>query len=211
MKSLFLGIVFIIIVGIGGLVYRNALEYRVQPMACPLDALVCPDGTSVSRMSLSCTFPVCPLPNISLKEINISFALPEGFVSTDTLDETSIASYEMAAAAPSSCITIRRYEIASSTTALMTIQQTAIDEVSQLPASATSYSSTILGTHRFTVITLQRFEGVISTAYYLARSNDVLRFDVTDTNVANWSDANLNISELPAHRSLEKLLTTLQG
>lgn len=194
--------------------YRNVLEYRVQPTACPLDALVCPDGTSVSRTSLACTFPACQPPNISLPDVNISFALPEGFAPKSPSGDASIVSYEMPSADSSALpprITIYRYEIAASSTALTTIQQTAVDEVSKAPVSATSYSSTVLGNYRFTVIAIQRRNGVVDTAYYLARTDDVLRFDAIDTGVANWSDKDLKTASLPAHRALEKLLTTLQG
>ncbi len=214
MKSLFLGIVVIIVLGIGGLVYRNAVEHPSQPIACPVGSFVCPDGTSVSRTGLSCTFPACPPPNVSLSDVNISFALPEGFVEAASPDSASVVAYEMPIAASSSSmarIIIRRYEIAASSTALATIQKTAIGGASGLPVSVTSYSSSMLGTHRFTVVSIERFEGVIDTAYYLARSADVLRFDAVDQGVLGWTDPSLDISTLPAHVALRKLLTTLQG
>jgi len=94
-------------------------------------------------------------------------------------------------------------------TALSTIQQTAIGGASGAPVSATSFSSTVLGGHRFTVVSIERFEGVIDTAYYLARSTDVLRFDAIDRG-ADWTNPSLNISTLPAHAALRELLTTLQ-
>jgi hypothetical protein len=77
----------------------------------------------------------------------------------------------------------------------------------------TGYSSTVLGTHRFTVVSIERFEGVIDTAYYLARptSGDVLRFDAIDRGVPNWTDQTLDLSTLPAHAALAKLLANLQA
>ncbi|MCX6788021.1 MAG: hypothetical protein NT108_02580 [Candidatus Kaiserbacteria bacterium] len=214
MKSLFFGILAIILIGFGGLVYRNAVEHPMQPIACPTDALVCPDGTSVARVGTTCSFPICPLPNVSLASSNILFAIPEGFVVAGFPDDASIAAYALPATASSTkdaSITIRRYDIAASSTALATIQQTAISGVSGLPVGMTGYSSTELGTHRFTVVSVERFEGVIHTAYYLARAADVLRFDAIDTEVSNWTDTNLDTSTLPAHAALRKLLTTLQG
>ncbi|OGG39871.1 hypothetical protein A2118_00050 [Candidatus Kaiserbacteria bacterium GWA2_50_9] len=213
MKSLFLGILAIILIGIGGLVYRNAVEHPLQPIACPVDALVCPDGTAVSRTDSSCTFPACPPPNMSLPDIGISFAVPDGFAGAEFPDAASVAAYEMDAimSDATSGIVVRRYEIAASSTALATIQQTAIGGASGLPVSVTSFTSTVLGTHRFTVVSLERFEGIIDTAYYLARGNDVLRFDAIDKGVTNWTDPNLAVSTLPAHVALAKLLATLQG
>ncbi|MFH1178395.1 MAG: hypothetical protein V1711_01555 [bacterium] len=213
MKGLFLGILLIIIVGIGGFFYRNAIEHPTQQVACPMDALICPDGTSVGRTGLSCTFPTCPPPNVSLSEIGISFAVPAGFVVAELPDAASIVAYEMSVPPvdeTAANIAIRRYAIAASSTALATIQRTAIGGASGVPVSATSFSSTIIGTHRFTIVTIERFEGVIDTAYYLARGTDVLRFDAIDKGV-DWTNPNLDVSTLPAHMALSNLLSTLQG
>jgi hypothetical protein len=216
MKNLLVGIVLIIILGIGGLLYQNAVQHPAQPIACPLDAKLCPDGTSVSRTGSSCTFSPCLPPNISLASINSSFALPDGFAAvTPPVDAASVAAYELPVTASSSVssatIIIRRYAINASSTALATIQQTAVNGTSGLPISVTQFSSTVLGNHRFTVVTIERFEGVIDTAYYLARETDVLRFDAIDRNVMNWTNSTLNTSTLPARIALVKLLATLQG
>lgn len=214
MKSLFFGVLFIILLGVGGLVYRNALERPLQPGVCPLDALVCPDGTSVARTGNSCTFPICPPPNVTLPSINVSFALPEGFAEMTPPDGASVAAYMRPANASSTNdanIIIRRYAVDASSTPLMVMQQTAIGGASGMPVSANSFSSTVLGTHRFTVVTLERFEGIVDTAYYLARGKDVLRFDALDMNVTNWTDPDLDESVLPAHAALVRLLGTLQG
>jgi hypothetical protein len=212
MKGLFLGILLIIILGFGGLVYRNAVEHPNQPIACPFDAEVCPDGTSVSRTGTSCTFSPCQPPNVSLSSINISFALPDGFAAIALPDSASVAAYKLStvSSTPGADIIIRRYAIAASSTALSTIQQTAIGGASGAPVSATSFSSTVFGTHRFTVVSIERFEGFIDTAYYLARNTDVLRFDAFDSG-ADWTNPNLDVGALPAHTALTKLLVTLQG
>jgi len=215
MKSLLFGIVLIIVLGIGGLVYRNAVEHPAQPIACPMDAEICPDGTSVSRVGLSCLFPVCPAPNVSLSDIGIAFAIPAGFTAVSLPDASSVGAYEMLSTSPvgetTADLIIRRYAINASTTALETIKKTSIGAASGAPVSATSFSSTILGVHRFTVVSIERFEGVVDTAYYLARTTDVLRFDAIDRGIINWTDPNLDILTLPAHAALVRTLTTLQG
>jgi hypothetical protein len=215
MKSLLFGIVLIVILGVGGLVYRNAVEHPTRPISCPMDAEICPDGTSVSRAGLSCTFPVCPSPNVLISGVGIAFAVPTGFSDRSLPDAESVGAYEMLSTSPAGETTadliIRRYEIIASTTALETIKKTAISGTSGAPVGATSFSSTVLGSHRFTVVSIERFEGVVDTAYYLARTTDVLRFDALDRGVANWTDSNLDLSTLPAHAALVKLLSTLQG
>src|SRR5438105_15587119 len=128
MKGLFWGVVLIILIGVGGLVYRNAVEHPLRPIACPLDAEVCPDGSAVGRTGNSCTFAPCPPPNVTIPSINISFALPAGFGDAVLPDAASVAAYTLPASASSTgdaTLVIRRYAIEASSTALATIQQTA--------------------------------------------------------------------------------------
>jgi hypothetical protein len=212
MKSLLLGIAFIVLLGFGGLVYRNAVEHPLQPIACPEDARLCPDSTSIARTGPSCTFAPCLPPNVSLANVGITFAVPPGFSDAALPDAASVAAYELPSdsAISTANIIIRRFAIAASSTALATIQQTAINQVSGLPVSAISYSSTVLGTHRFTIVSVERFEGVADTAYYLARNADVLRFDAIDRGITNLMDSTVDIAALPAHAALRTLLSTLQ-
>jgi hypothetical protein len=146
-----------------------------------------------------------------LSDVGISFAIPNSFTATTSPDSSSVAAYEMQGVSSSADIVIRQYAIIASSTALATIQKTAIGGASGAPVSATSFSSTTFGTHRFTIVSIQRFEGTVDTAYYLARTTDVLRFDAIDTGVTNWNDSNLDTGSLPAASALQKLLTTLQG
>lgn len=214
MKTLFAGIALVLLLGIGGFLYRAVTEQKNQTIACPLDAKLCPDGTAEGRVGLSCTFPACPPPNVSVDSLNIAFALPDGYTAT-TLDGANVLlAYEKDSSASStdqSFISVTDYPITGSSTAITIIQQTAIGDASGAPVPVTSYSSTQLGTHRFTVVSLGRFEGVVHTAYYLARENDVVRFDATDRGVSGWSDPSLDPATLPANVDLRHLLTTLQG
>ncbi len=214
LKTLLLGILLIVLIGIGGLVYRNAVEHPSQPVACPLDAKLCPDGTSVGRTGLSCTFPDCPPPNVTLSDLGIAYAVPDGFAPNSALAASAAAAYSLAATSTASStadLIIRSYPITASSTALAVMQSTAIGGASGAPAPVTAFTSSVIGTHRFTVVSLERFEGVIDTAYYLARGNDVLRFDAIDRGVAGWTDPTLDVSSLPAHAALIQLLTGLQG
>ena len=213
MKRLVLGVVLIVVIGVGGLVYRNAVEHSERPVTCPQDTLACPDGTSVSRIGNACVFPECSPPNVSLAEVGLAFAIPPGFSSAAPPDAASVAAYRMPGPTPlePSEIVIRRFAVASSSTALATIRETAIGGASGMPVPATAFTSTRLGTHLFTVVSIERFEAVIDTAYYLVRGNDVLRFDAIDRGVTGWMDPNLDSTTLPAHSALRELLTTLQG
>ena len=212
MKGLLLGILLIIVVGIGGFVYRNAAEHPYQPIACPLDAELCPDGTSVSRKGLSCTFPECPPPNVSLPGAKMSFAVPEGFAAAALPDAAGVAAYQDTGVSSTSVanIVLRRYGLAASSTSSDVIRQTAVSAASGAPVDVTAFSSREIGGRRYTVVSIERFEGVIDTAYYFSRDADVLRFDAIDSGVSNWTDARLDTATLPAHAALLKLLATLQ-
>ena len=215
MKSLFIGIFFIILFGVGGLLYRNALERPTQQVACPVDAKVCPDGTSVSRTGLSCTFPTCPPPNVSMPDIGITFALPEGYVADEHAagaDPSLVGTFVSPSIdSVTTTLLIRTYPIAASSTAIDTIRATAIQNPSGQPAPATAFTSVVLGNHRFTEVQITRFEGIVDTAYYLARENDILRFDAIDTGVTNWTDSQLDTSTLPGNVALRGMIATLQG
>lgn len=211
MKGFLLGILLIIVVGVGGFVYRNAVEHPNRPIACPLDTLVCPDGTPVARTGESCTFSACLPPNVSLADAGIAFAIPAGMSAAEIPDMASVAAYEhLTEASTSARIIIRRYLIDASTTPLTVIQQTAINGTSGLPVGMTSFSSAVIGGRRFTVVSIERFESVVDTAYYLAHGSDILRFDAIDGGVAGWADARLDTASLPAHAAISKLLSTLQ-
>lgn len=60
MKELLYGIVLVLIVGIAGFFYRNALERPDLPIACPVDAKICLDGSAVEREGSQCEFALCP-------------------------------------------------------------------------------------------------------------------------------------------------------
>lgn len=212
MKSLLWGIVLIIILGVGGLIYRNAVESpsQSQVVACPVNYYQCPDGTQVAHLPNSCDFPACGAPNVSFPDSNIAFALPDGFSATTTPDAASIAAYTNAASSSTATIVIRQFAVTASSTALDTIKQTAVSATSGAPVPVTSLSATVIGGKNFTVAPIERFEGTVDTAYYFARGSDVLRFDAIDTDVSNWNSTGLDITQLPAASALHQLLTTLQ-
>lgn len=218
MKTFFLFFFVALVVGVGGFVYRSASEHPNQQIACPLDAKVCPDGSAVSRTGESCVFPPCPPPNVTLPSLGISYAVPAGFTEAPFAEGGAvIASYQSQLATssdPAALIQISAYAVEASSTPLETIQKTALGGATGEPLPATSFTSALFGNnHRFTVVAIDRSEGVVDTAYYftLGNGSKVIRFDAIDRNVAGWSDPSLSVSSLPAHAALRYLLGTLSG
>jgi hypothetical protein len=218
MKALLWGVLFIILVGIGGFIYRNAVSRPpVATGACTADAKICPDGSTLGRMAPDCNFPACPVPNVTLAAPGIVFALPEGYAEDQNalgVDASLIASYGTAPldpdGPPAQSITIHDYALASSTSAAAIIHSTAIGDASGAPVSPSSFSAAYLGRNTYTMAVVGRFEGVVHVSYYLPRTTDVLRFDAIDQGVLNWSDSSLDLTTLPANKALRALLTTMQ-
>ncbi|MGH7175010.1 MAG: hypothetical protein ACREGR_01460 [Minisyncoccia bacterium] len=206
MKTLLYGILLIILVGIGGLIYRNAVSHPMAPAgACPLDAKLCPDGSAVGRVAPACNFAPCPPPNVSVA--GIVFALPGGYASTTLPDDSSVAAFVSEGVTPSQ-IVIHSYALATSS-AQDVIYATAVGDASGAPVSPSAFSATTIGTRTYTFVVLGRSEGVIHAAYYLPVGGSVLRFDAIDQ-AADWTNPNLDISVLPADSALRAMLTTLQ-
>ncbi|HEV7121757.1 MAG TPA: hypothetical protein VGN56_02980 [Candidatus Paceibacterota bacterium] len=225
MKQFFLGILIVILIAIGAFLYRSVKERPVATMppqnaaqACTAEAKVCPDGSSVGRTGPNCAFAACPLPNAEDAEAGIAFVIPPGFVANpDAIgaDPTLRAVFD--STTPKSgntadSIIIRDYPIPAGKTANDVMLANTVHESSGVPAKSMSefLPITIHG-KTFQSITVERFEAVVHTEYYLARANDVLRFEVVERDVKNWSDPNLLVANLPSHQALLKMLATLQS
>ena len=219
MKQLlaFTGLLFVI--GIASFLYRNTMERPgslVPPVACTMEAKICPDGSSVGRSGASCSFAPCALPNVELPLANISFALPSGYtLDADLpLDDGDIAAYSKPATLdwPAHAIVVSRFPVAEGETAEEVIlantryqpadeQATDLSRFKDVPVTGKTFKETLN----------ERFEGLVHTSYFLVRESDVLRFEVIEKGVQNWTDASLDIRTLPEHQALLGMLRTLQS
>lgn len=217
MKTLFAGIVLIVVVGLAGFFFRNVLEHSAAPAgsACTLEAKICPDGTTVGRVAPACGFATCPMPNIFLDSIGVSFAIPVGYAIdpiAPSTDPVLIASYaKMSTSSDPAAILVYRYGIpAGSTTQQILLANTLLEPSDMPPKDMSAFSPVIINARTFSEITLERFEGTVSSAYFLPRAGDVLEFEITEHGVAGWADPGLIADNLPEHRALLRMLGTLQ-
>lgn len=218
MKQLIAGIVLILVVGIGGFLYRNILERNAVPqpdqVACTMDAKLCPDGSAVGRSGPSCTFAACPPPNVELDAIGVAFVLPPGYqANPDALgtDETLIAAYEKPALAePPHALVVRRYAIPAGETAQDVMLRETMLEPSGMTPELDDFESVSIGGKDFRVLVVERFEAQVHSVYYLVRATDVLRFEVLERDVVDWTEPALSIPSLPEHSALRQMLQTLQ-
>jgi len=216
MKQLLAGIVIIVVLGLAGFFWRNTLERTQGPKetACTMDARVCPDGTTVGRSGPSCDFSPCLYPNVEIASAEVAYAVPAGYEENkDALgDPSMLAAYEQTGTStPPNAIIVYRFPIPAGQTANdVIIANTMLEPSGMQPDDMNDFRPRIIGTKTFSSITVERFEAIVHSAYYLPRETDVLRFDVVERDVEEWTDADLIVSNLPEHQALMRMLGTLE-
>lgn len=219
MKQLLAGVVILFVVGFGSFLYRNIME-RPQvggpEVACTMEARVCPDGSSVGRSGPRCEFAACAFPNVEVPGIGVSFVAPAGY----TQDTTTYASdrsvlYVLTkpslAGNPRHTILVRQYLILEGETAEAVMLAATRFQPADEEATDTSRFATLpLGTQTLREVTIERFEALVHTRYYLLREKDVIAFDIIEHDVTGWMEPNLPIRSLPEHQALMGALRTLQ-
>src|SRR5262249_13147482 len=113
MKGLLAGIVLIIVIGLAGFLYRNAMERPMPVGACTADGKLCPDGTTLGRVPPTCAFPACPPPNVEVANLGVAFVLPAGFSESQSADASVVANYDapVASSTNHNSLVIHRYAI----------------------------------------------------------------------------------------------------
>lgn len=218
MKELVAGVVLILVVGIAGFFYRNILEQPArQPLvtACTEEARVCPSGQSVGREGPSCAFAPCPPPNVEFANVGVALVPPSGYIANPNAlgpDTTLIAVFEKPSLSEniSHALIVRALPIPEGKTAESVIIENSMKEPSgALPESIDEFTSRIAGNTTFRFIVIERFEGIVHSAYYVVHKNMVLKFEVLERDVTNWTDPNLVVESLREHQALLEMLSTL--
>lgn len=219
MKQLLAGIVILFVVGFGSFLYRNTVErpgITAAQTACTTEAKLCPDGTSVGRSGPSCEFSPCLLPNVEIPDAGISFAIPAGYVAdenaygADTRLLTAFVKPSLSGN-PQHTIVVYRYEIPQGKTADdVILENTRYQPADSSAENFNQFRNLSVNGKTFRETTIERFEALIHSSYFLVRENDVLRFDITEHDVTSWMEPSLSIRDLPEHAALLRLLQTLQ-
>lgn len=217
MKSLFFGVVLILLLGVAGFFYRNVMESAgtPEPVACTMDAKVCPDGSAVGRTGPSCAFAACPLGNAEYPTLGLGFVTPSGYVENkDALgdDATLIAAFEKLSPTESvpHAIVVRAFPIPAGKTAEEVIIAETIFEPADMGAeSIEDFTEETIGGRLYYTAVVERFEAQIHSLYYLPRTTDVLRFEVLERDVMDWMEPDLSVNSLPEHSAFREMLRTL--
>lgn len=219
MKQLLAGVVILFVVGIASFLYRNTVERPGVALegACTMEAKICPDGTSVGREGPSCEFSACLPPNVEIPSAGVSFVIPEGYAA----DENAYgANTELLAAftkpslseAVRHTIVVYQYPIPAGKTAdEVILARTRYQPADEAAEDFARFSTKSVNGKVFRTTTIERFEALVHTSYFLAREGNVLRFDVTEHDVTGWIEPGRSVDTLPEHQALNTLLASLQA
>ncbi len=216
MKQLLSGVVLIIVVGLGAFFYRNVTERPgvATPAGgeCTLEAKMCPDGSSVGRSGAACTFAPCAYPNVEIA--GAAFAVPPGYVADENAigaNPELLAAFIKPATGVNHTLIVYQYPVTEGKTAeTVMVERTRFSPSDMLAEGMDDFTQVNIDGKVFYSAVIERFEGMVQTAYYLPYGSTVLRFDVIEHDVNNWTDATLVISDLPEHKALRQMLGTLQ-
>jgi hypothetical protein len=220
MKQLLAGVAILFVVGIASFLYRNTVErpgIHAPQGACTMEARICPDGTAVGRQGPACEFAACPPPNVEIKDAGVSFVLPSGY----TADETAYGANPSLLAAfvkpslsgnPQHTIVIRQYPIPEGKTAdAVILENTRYQPADMAAEDFSRFETKAVNGKSFRRTTIERFEALVMSSYFLVREKDVLRFDITEHDVMGWMEPGLDEETLPEHQALLGLLASLQA
>lgn len=215
MKQLLALSVLLFVVGIAGFLYRNTMERPgiVAQEACTLEAKICPDGSSVGRSGPSCSFAPCAFPNVEIPDFGMSFAVPTGYVQSEVPATGALITFEKPATIdwPAHTISIYRYDVPEGENADdIVLAHTRFQPADEQATDFSRFSELSITGKVFREVHIERFEGLVQSSYFLVRTNDVLRFDVVEKGVTDWTEPTLAIRALPEHAALRDLLRTLQ-
>ncbi len=205
-KELFAGVVLIFLLGIGGFLYRVAMESSYQ-------------NIPISTSGHPCTSTQCLTTNVKLPNVGISFTLPVEYalVATSTRPNSALVAtyvkgeFTNATSTISDVINIYRYALAKGRTADEIMRKQTVFTPSGLsPLLMKEFTNITLNGNTFSRITIERLGGVVQTAYYITHAQSIFRFDITEHGVADWANPTLDAGNLQGNKTLHTLLSTLQ-
>lgn len=220
MKQLLAGVAILFVVGIASFLYRNTVERPgvvVPEGACTMEAKICPDGTSVGREGPSCAFSPCPAPNVEISSAGVGFVIPEGYRAGESASGTNsellaVFVKPSLSEAVSHTIRVYQYQIPEGKTADdVILARTRYQPADEAAEDFARFSTKSVNGKVFRTTTIERFEALVHTSYFLARGGNVLRFDITEHDVTDWMDPGLAIDMLPEHQAVNALLASLQA
>ncbi len=217
MKSLVAGIVLIIVIGFAGFIYRNVMERTggPEPVACTMEAKICPDGSAVGRTGPNCEFAACPVSYFDASTL----AVPAGYTENKSPnvdmanggDMTIVREFTKSSASPSVSHIIRVHHLGVSAEGAEAdmVRNTRLQPADMPTESIDQFKKVVLGSHTFYSIVIERFEAQVESAYYMPVGSDLYLFTVIERDVTDWMEPSLVVDNLPQHALLRAWLASL--
>ena len=185
MKELLLGIVVIILLGIGSVLYSTVMQMD-KPTACTLEARQCPGGSFVGRTGPSCEFAACP------SDI-VAFTPPRGFQDSlmilSSMVEGRVGFYTKAPSVVSNNITVFIYKMLQEETVEDVLLKRVVLSPSDLhPESIHKFEKIVIGDREVYRIINERFEASVEVTYGIPLDGFVVLVALRDVAVENWME-----------------------
>ncbi len=206
MKELFLGVVLIILLGLGSFLYQNALrngDEPTGPVACTLDARICPDGSGVGRTGPACEFEACSTDPIS-------FAAPEGFIDTlpllSSMVEGRLGFYSKEPSVISNNISVFGFK--TETPEEEILERVTLTPSDLHPESLEDFETVMVGDREVYRIINERFEATVEVTYGIIFDEFLVLVSLRDVAVENWME-DFEITDLEDLEIVEEVVKSV--
>jgi len=206
MKELMLGVVLVILLGLGSFVYQNALTDRNAPegpIACTLEARICPDGSAVGRTGPLCEFEACSTDPIS-------YTAPEGFKDSlpllSSIVEGRLGFYTKEPSTISNNITIHAFKTENPEQTLL--EKVALTPSDLHPKSIEDFEIVTIGDRDVYRIVNERFEATVEVTYGIFLEDFLVLVSLRDIAVENWME-DFDINDLEDLQTVEDVVSSV--
>jgi len=187
MKELFLGIILIILLGLGSFVYQNAVNKPQieEPVACTLEARICPGGGTVGRTGPLCEFEACP-------SDAIQFDAPVGFIDSlpilSSIVEGRIGFYTKEPSTISNNVTIFVHQTSEEESFEDLLLKKVRLTPSDLHPELEDFEMLELDGREVYRIINERFEATVEVTYGIPLDGFLVLVSLRDIAVENWME-----------------------
>lgn len=189
MKEMLLGVALIILLGFGSFLYKNALQkgpVTGAPVACTLDARICPDGSAVGRTGPTCEFEACSTDVVH-------YSAPAGFVDSLSLLSSvlpgRLAFYTKEPGTISNVISISAFEMQEGETVEdILLREVTLSPSDMHPDSIEKFETVTVGDRDVYRIINERFEATVEVTYGIPLDGFVALVSLRDVSVEKWME-----------------------
>lgn len=207
MKEILIGIVLIVLLGLGSLLYNNArgVNEEGEPVACTADAKICPNGTGVGRSGPDCSFDPCP-------SDRISYTAPTGYIDSLPLLSSMVLGrvgfYTKEPSTISNSVTVYIFEKGEDSFEDVVLQNVVYGPSDLRPQSLDEFTKVTIGDREVYQLVNERFEATVEITYALEVEEFAVLVAHRDISVENWM-ADFTLEELEDLQIAEDVVASI--